>query len=60
MYSKEDSDWKAGLKQLVTMAQEGSPMLFCYWPMWGTGHAIVIKGYESASDGSHHIITGRM
>ena len=54
-YSKNYSDWKAGLKQLVSMSQDGEPLLFCY-SYRGGGHAIVIKGYEEGKDGSHNII----
>ena len=58
-YENNKSDWKAGLKQLVKMSQEGEPILFCYYfkrGQYAYGHAIVIKGYEKADDGSHNII----
>ena len=59
-YSSGDSDWSVGLKQLVSTAQKGNPMLFCYFffnsYFEGCGHAIVIKGYEMGENGSHRII----
>ena len=60
-YYKSNSNWKAGLESLISYAQKGKPMLFCYF--WedssgkAHGHAIVIKGYKKNSDGSHSIIT---
>jgi uncharacterized repeat protein (TIGR02543 family) len=59
LYKNLYSDWKTGLKQLVAMAQEGQPILFGYFfedEEGSHGHAIVIKGYEKAADGTHHII----
>ncbi|MBR1531098.1 MAG: leucine-rich repeat protein [Eubacterium sp.] len=53
-YYKSDSNWKAGLKQLVSMSQKGKPMLFCYY-FTDFGHAIVITGYSKNSDGSHSL-----
>lgn len=58
-YDKYKADWNAGLKQLVSMSQDGKPMLFCYFFTYyfeTYGHAIVIKGYEKAPDGGHNII----
>ena len=49
------ASWSSGLKQLVNKAKNGDTLLFCYWFSEG-GHAIVIKSYQSASDGGHNLI----
>ena len=58
-YSNRQATWANGLKRLVQKAQNGDLMLFCYFfsnSSGNWGHAIVIKGYQKASDGSFNLI----
>jgi|GEM_PF-1162542 len=54
-YSKSKTNWSEGLAELVSRAQDGVPMLFCYRHS-RSAHAIVIKGYRQGTDGSHNLI----
>lgn len=62
-YYSNESNWDAGLKKLVSTAQQGSPFLFCYyWLSYDEngksedhGHAIVGLDCKSNSDGTYSI-----
>ena len=59
----DESNWDAGLRELVSVAQQGKPFLFCYY--WVTynqngepeyhGHAIVGLDSKLNSDGTYSI-----
>ena len=54
-YNSARTNWSAGLKKLVSVAQNGAPFLFCY-AFYAGGHAIVPYDCVTEEDGSYSLI----
>jgi len=57
-YNKNEnaSAWSAGLRALTEEAKTNKPILLSYYFGNDLGHAIVVKGYQAAADGSHNLL----
>jgi len=57
-YSKNQnaSAWSAGLQALTDEAKANRLILLSYYYGDGSGHSIVVKGYQAAANGGHNLL----